>query len=351
MKNTTLALFTATLIGMSVFLTSCWEIVLPDDLEAYPVVYVGQQQGTIITGMGGTATYTVSTTNIAISQMGSVQWYEDANGTIPMNQFPFVLISASVSTGSANRTLTVNIGGDSSSGTYYFRVTIDGIESNVGTLTIAEKNVSVGTQSGTLVEYTLGTTTFAVTTTHIANTQTGSVQWYNDAYGVSLASAPPGITTSISTGSANRTLTMESIPQAQVQGTPPGTYYFRVYIDGVPSNIGTLTVSAKTVTVSAQSGTVGQLQGGTATYTVTTTHIATSEEGYVFWYADSAGTQYMMTPPQEIDFVNISVSTGSTTRTLTMNIGSVAVGAARTFYFRVTIDGVQSNVGVLTIVQ
>ena len=309
------------------------------------VTIVGTQQGTIITGVGGMASYTVNTTNIATSQAGTVQWYSDANGTILMNQFPFVLISATVSTGSANRTLTVNIGGDSSPGTYYFRVTIDGIESNVGMLTIVEKTVTVGTQSGMLVEYTPGMVTFAVTTTDIANSQTGSVQWYADVAGVSLASAPQGIITSVSTGSVNRTLTVESAQQ----GTPPGTYWFRVYIDGVPSNIGMLTVTAKTVTVGTQSGTVWQQQGGTATYTVTTTNIAASEAGYIYWYADAAGTQFLINPPPEINIVNISVSTGSANRTLTMNIGQ-ASGTSGTFYFRVAVGSVESsNVGSLVI--
>ena len=239
MKNTTFVLFTAALIGALVFLTSCWEVNLPDDLEVYPVVYVGTQQSAIITGVEGTATYAVNTTNIATSQAGTVQWYSDANGTIPMNRFPFVLISATVSTGSANRTLTVNIGGDSSPGTYYFRVTIDGIESNVGTLSIDSplvKTVTVGAQSGAIT--VSGSVTFPVTTENIATSEAGTVNWYYQSNnGTFPVSAPTGVSTSVTTGSANRTLTVTA-----GMDTDEGTYYFRVEIDGVESNMGTLEI-------------------------------------------------------------------------------------------------------------
>ena len=240
MKKITLFIFSAVLMSAAI-MTSCWEVVLSEELVVADdsAVYVGTQQGDIIAGARGTATYAVSTTGIAPSQAGAVQWYSDANGTVPMNQFPFVLVSESISTGSVTRILTMNIGGGSSPGTYYFRVTIDGIESNVGTLVIDPvpvKTVTVGAQSGAMT--VSGSVTFPVTTKNIAISETGTVNWYyqrnNDTF---PASVPTGVSASVTAGSANRTLTVTA-----GRDTNEGTYYFRVEIDGVESNMGTLEI-------------------------------------------------------------------------------------------------------------
>ena len=237
------------ILSAVVLVTSCWEVTLPEEPGATSgktVIIAGTQSNVLISGEAGTATFTVSTSNIAASATGMVQWYDDVAGISPIDagQLHFVLISASVSTGSATRTLTVSIGSDSAPGIYWFRVTIDGVQSsNVGVLVIGEKTVVVGTQEGT----------------------------------------------------------------------------------------------------------VEQRAGGTATYTVTTTYIDMSEAGFVNWYSDAAGVQYMSAPPPEINFIGSpTVSTGSETRTLTFTVGP-ASGAAGTFYFRVTVGDVESNVGMLQI--
>ena len=207
-------------------------------------VSVGQQVGTIIEYTNSTATFVVSTDNIVNTATGTVQWYSNAGGSTPASAPSG--ITTSVSTGSANRTLTFAfVGADQAgAGTYYFRVTIDGVESNVGTLVIVAKTVTVGTQQGTIMGHTVGAVTFAINTSYIANSAAGTVQWYSNAGGSTSASAPSGITTSISTGSANRILTVNSVAgMGAAPGTPPGTYYFRVYIEGVESNVGSLVIS------------------------------------------------------------------------------------------------------------
>ena len=339
----------------AVLATSCWEVTLPEETDAPEfdkTVTIGSQEAMLISDEAGATTFAVNTANIATSAAGSVQWYLDADGKSPLDivDFRFVLISASISTGSADRTLTVNIGADSSPVTYYFRVTIDGVtSSNMGALVIDEKNVTIGTQSGVLVEYTLGMVTFAVNTTNIATSENGTVEWYNDVDGISIAnSAPFGIETSLSAGSDDRILTVESIQQPQVTGTPPGTYYFRVTIDGVQSsNMGVLVVSEKNVTVGAQSNALISGAAGTTTFAVSTFGIDVSAAGSVQWYFDADGTIPIDAGQLSFVLISASVSTGSADRTLTVSVGPDS--SSGTYYFRVTIDYIQSNVGELRI--
>ena len=211
-------------------------------IVAAPVktVTVDRQAGTITAGTPGSVTFPVATANIANSEQGSIQWYSNANGTASANT-PSGVISTSESTGSANRTLTINTGQDTGAGTYYFRVTINGVQSNVGTFTIdevPEKTVTVDKQVGTLTAGRPGSVTFPVTTANIAFTEQGSVRWYTDASGRAPANGPGAlISASVTTGSANRTLTVTMGADTGVQ-----THYFRVTIDSVESNVQILSI-------------------------------------------------------------------------------------------------------------
>ena len=440
-KPFSLSMFTIALT-IAISLTSCWKV----NIKELSVIYVHEQVGTLIEYTPGTATFLVETMNIDNSERGTVQCYLDAAGTTPAN--PPAGIDASVSTGSDKRTLTFTIGQSSQAGagTYYFRVMINDVESNVGTLVIEpapvktasvgaqvgtltagtagsvtfsvttaniadgsytvtvanrpsgvtisgqvtinnnsgtltlagstnivagttstltltidgatspaftltilpRKTVSVGAQQGTIIQYTPGgTATFVVSTVSIANSEAGTVQWYSNAGGSTPASAPSSITTSVSTGSANRTLTVSSVA-GMGPGTPPGTYYFRVTIDGIESNVGTLVIVAKTVTVGTQQGTIMGYTVGSATFAIATSYIANSEAGTVQWYSNAGGSTPASAPSGIIE----SVSTGSANRTLTVNSidHMVAVGTPPgTYYFRVTINGIESNVGSLVI--
>ena len=132
MKKTILFLFAAALMSAAI-LTSCWDVVLPEK-----VVVVGMQEGTLLAGTTGTVTFEIITTDIDASQEGTVQWYSDAAGANMAGNAPSGVGTISISTGSANRTLTIAVGEPLKlvAGTYWFRVVIDNVESNVGNLVI-----------------------------------------------------------------------------------------------------------------------------------------------------------------------------------------------------------------------
>ena len=144
MKKSTLFLFVTALIG-AVLMNSCWDI----DTKNDPIIVIYAQTGALTAGTQGVATFLVITANIDNMKAGSVQWYSDAEGLTSANAPAG--ITTSLSTGNDQRTLTVNTTSDSQQGTYYFRVTIDGIQPfNTGMLTIdasTAKSVAVGLQS------------------------------------------------------------------------------------------------------------------------------------------------------------------------------------------------------------
>ena len=300
-------------------------------------VTVESQVGALAQGTAGSATFAVRTENIATNMTGEVTWV-DAQGnprTAPAG------ITASVSTGNVNRTLTMTTTIQAQSGQFYFRVMIDGTHSNIGTLTIdtkiENKSVTVENQVGTLAAGTAGSATFAVRTENIATNMTGQLTWV-DAQGNPKA-APAGVSTSVTTGNVNRTLTVTT-----TTGSESGQYYFRVMIDGTHSNIGTLTIDnklVKTVTVESQVGTLSEGTAGQATFAVGTTNIATNMTGQVTW-VDAQGN-----PKAAPGGVNTSVSTGNVNRTLTVTTTTNAQFGQ--YYFYVVIDGAMSNMGTLTI--
>ena len=410
-------------------------------------VSVGAQSGTLTAGTAGMATFSINTSYIADYQTGIIQWFIDSLGMYPINPSDngLILTSTTVSTGSASRTMTVNIAANSRADKYWFRVTIDGVVSNVGTLIVNPapvKTVSVGAQVGTLTAGTEGTVTFPVSTANIAN----------GSYTVTVANLPMGVgvsgqvtinnnfgtltlTTSLTAGttagvtptltltidgatSEAFTLTISAAPvvktvtvEAQVgtlvegtnsaitfpvnttgitdgtsgtvvftnsSGTPSmffpagftlsvsnvsgntatvsisastvaqaGTFYFTVTIDGVTSAVITFTVEAKTISIGAQVGTLKPgIGASSATFSVTTKHILTTSPGTIQWYSDAAGT-VSASAPSGISAPSLSI--GSENRTLSIAAVPISTRPAGTYWFRVTIDGVSSDVGTLVI--
>jgi hypothetical protein len=238
-------------------------------------VSVGDQEGNLEAGIAGQVKFPVKTESINFSEEGTVQWYSNSAGTTKISA-PSGITKTSVSTGTEKRSLLVETGISAVMGHYYFRVIIDSIESNVGILTINKgipKSVSVGDQEGKLIIGVAGEVKFPVKTESIDFSETGTVRWFTNDNGNTSASEPSGISTSVSTGSANRTLTVNSTDPMKMQA---GKYYFRVRINGVDSNVGTLIIGApKTVLVGQQ---IGQMIAGVTNsrveYTVNTTNIA-----------------------------------------------------------------------------
>ena len=119
---------------------------------------------------------------------------------------------------------------------------------------------------------------------------------------------------------------------------PAGTYYFRVLIDGVQSNVVTLYIYD--VTVNPTSKTFSY--GGFTEFTVTTS-IAVSQAATIQWYSDAAGT---ITKTAPASVTTSETGAGTITRIVKINsdINKVTVGTVGTHYFRVIINGVQSSV-------
>ena len=214
--------------------------------------------------------------------------------------------------------------------------------------------VTVGTQHSELWTRTTGSnmTQFTVTTNNIDNKAEGSVQWYSNAAGT--ASVPIAglqdlnLKTEVSTGSATRTLTVKT-NQTSGKTTPAGTYYFRVTIGGVKSNnVGTLLIKKPTVTIGTQEGEeLREGRPGTAIYAIAGAGIPDNALSSFQWYSNAAGTA----TTSGTSGIILSISGGATTHTLTVKVNQNGkITPAGTYYFRQTIDGIQSsNVGALLI--
>ena len=215
---------------------------LKAEAPATKTVTVGAQSGTITAGAAGSATFPVTTAGIANGTAGTVTWYMEAAGTTDVTtlveSFGLSASVSAVSGNSATITATNTAGSYAAAGNYYFRVTIDGVTSDVRTLVItAAKTVSVGAQSGTFVEGSSGTANradFTVTTTNIAN----------GTYTVTINNLPAGVGLY---PSANVTITDNSGSfrfrgnGSQVAGTYTN---LTLTIDGVTSAPFTLTIAS-----------------------------------------------------------------------------------------------------------
>ena len=299
-------------------------------------VSVGAQSGTLTAGTAGTATFPVNTSYIADSQTGTTQWFIDSLGMYPINPSDngLILTSTTVSTGSASRTMTVNIAANSRADKYWFRVTIDGVVSNVGTLIVNPapvKTVSVGAQVGTLTAGTEETVTFPVSTANIAN----------GSYTVTVANLPTGVGVSgqVTINNNSGTLTLMSL--ASVGTTAGVTPTLTLTIDGATSEAFTLTISAapvKTVSVGAQSGTLTAGMEGIVTFPVNTANITNGS--YTVTVANlpiGVGVSGQVT---------INNNSGTLTLTTLLTAGTTA-GVTPTL--TLTIDGATSEAFTLTI--
>jgi len=100
----------------------------------------------------------------------------------------------------------------------------------------------------------------------------------------------------------------------------------------------------KTVTIPAQSGTPSAGIAGNVLYYATTENITDGKEGTITWYTTSEGTTVAAKPTGLNDPTINTVS-----NTAYFALITTTATPAGTYYFRVTIDGTQSNVGTLVI--
>jgi len=307
-------------------------------------VTVGSQSGTIAVGMSGLATFPVTAANIANGVTGEVRFYTDAAGT---NQYtpPDTLMTGTVSLVENNAaTATVNfLSAPAAATTMYIRVFIDGILSNVQTLTISgsgTKSVTVGAQSNVITAGVNRVASFPVTTTGIAG----------GLYLVSAANLPAGVMVR----TVNRFRISDNIGALSLAvnaSVPAGTHSNITFtIDDVTSAPFTLTISGageKSVNLGDQDGTITAGATGSVTFPVTTANIANGATGEVRFYTDARGTNQIPAPPSNLITATVSpVSFNSATATVNFIRAPTAAG---TMYIRVFIDGILSNVQAVTI--
>ena len=96
-------------------------------------VSVGSQGGTLTTG---SVTFTVTTANIANGQSGTVTWFTTSAGTTSGNA-PTGVTSSVTSVSNNSATVTMTATAAAAVGSYYFKVTVDGVTSAVATLTVS----------------------------------------------------------------------------------------------------------------------------------------------------------------------------------------------------------------------
>ena len=300
-------------------------------------VTVGAQSGTLTAGVGGSVTFTVTTTNIA-------------NGTYTAtvaNRPTGVSVSGSVVISSNSGTLTLTGNTSTVTGTTTtLSLNINGTTSAPFILTIAPaatKTVKVGAQSGTLTAGVAGNAFYEVSiSSNISSSIVPTVQWYNSAAGTTTATAPAGVTTT--TGNpGNYTYDLDFIIRTTT-ATPAGTYYFRITMEGTQSNVATLVVGAaatKTITVGAQSGTMTAGVVGLVTFPVTTSGIADGN------YNATASVANL---PTDVQFVSLSINNNAGTMMFGAGSGGVANTVAGTYNtLCLTLDGATSAAFTLTI--
>ena len=145
-------------------------------------VSLAAQSGTITAGIVGSATFAVTTANIANGTTGSCTWYTSLTGgartSVPTGVTPTV---SSVANNAA--TVTMTAGTSAVAGAYYFAVSIGSITSGICTLAL----------SSTAVSGTVTVDIGSISGTPTIQLEQNSVVIYTLPY--SLASGPPEVMT------------------------------------------------------------------------------------------------------------------------------------------------------------
>ena len=115
-------------------------------------VSVGEQSATIVAGTARTVTFPVTTERIANGASGSITWYPPGGVGGVFNPSPIAppvwVTTASVSAVESNKaTVTITVAASAVAGTHRFRVTIDGVESDLMWLTVSTFSQGNGTQA------------------------------------------------------------------------------------------------------------------------------------------------------------------------------------------------------------
>jgi hypothetical protein len=146
----------------------------PQVLAPPKTVSLGTQVGTLNTGVAGSATFAVTTANITAGTSGTITWFTNEAGTgVLMNLPSWMSASLSNVTGNA-ATVTVNTTASSTAQTYFLRVTIDGVQSNIVRFTISALPALTGTVTLNNTSPRVGD---VITATYAGGNGSGAATW------------------------------------------------------------------------------------------------------------------------------------------------------------------------------
>jgi large repetitive protein len=147
------------------------------------------------------------------------------------------------------------------------------------------KAVSLGEQAGSVIAGKTGSVTFGATTTNIADGAAGSLAWYTASDGATIASAPQGVTASVSAVASNAaTVTMATDATAIV-----GSYYFKLTEDTAESALATLKLSPVPVSgVALNLTTLNLIAGGSSATLTATVSPSDASDKAIAWTSSKA---------------------------------------------------------------
>ncbi|MCK9478700.1 MAG: S-layer homology domain-containing protein [Firmicutes bacterium] len=189
------------------------------------------QNGVLTTGKTGTATFSVATANIANSSVLTTVYCSDAQGSVGAPPAGVTIISSAVS-GNAS-TVTVSSSAATAVGTYYFKLTGGGAESNVAVVTVIEPIPDIiihPEQIGALMEGMPGTVVFNVSAENIQDGTVFDIIFCTNASG-SAGVQPTGLSIMVAPLADG-----VSTVTAAMTTAVAGTYYFKLIGGGTESN-------------------------------------------------------------------------------------------------------------------
>jgi hypothetical protein len=103
-------------------------------VEAAPTISVGAQNGTLISGVAGTATFAVTTTNISDDNAVTINWCDSGGNSASQ---PIGLSASGTNVASNASTITVTATTSAAGGTYYFKAESDTATSSIVAVTVS----------------------------------------------------------------------------------------------------------------------------------------------------------------------------------------------------------------------
>ena len=147
-------------------------------------VWIGGAQSPIYAGYAGETTFIVDLHFVTEGQTGTVTWYSNDAGTTPISSPVGITGTMHSYLGSGyhfQASLTFNITASASAGTYYFRVTIDGTQSNVCELVISALVAGITINPTGIVSLGWGQSTTLTATISPANATNKNISWSSDS--------------------------------------------------------------------------------------------------------------------------------------------------------------------------